>query len=179
MHAPGPIRAVPVHAEAIRAVADLLEALKLQSAFVGSVARAGWLGEPVESGSIDVLAILAPERMRQVPTMASHRGFRVDPQQVERGEELDLIPLSYKGVRIHVLMATNALYGRMIAPAVEARLDESSVRIVAAEDLALLLLVADDQTNLDRLLHTLPELDVESLNRKLAAIGLRGQQIVR
>lgn len=76
-------------------------------------------------------------------------------------------------------MATNALYGRMVATAVEARLQESSIRIVTPEDLALLLLMAEDHSGLERLLEVQPELEVESLNRKLASIGLAGRQIVR
>ena len=173
------VSAASGHAAAIRAIDALLDALKLQHVFVGTVARCAWLGGRVESDSVDVLALLSPERMRQVPMMASNRGFVVDRGEVERAEELDLVPLRFGGVRIHVLMATNALYGRMFNDAVSAQLEDTEIRVVSAEDLALLLLVADDEKTLDRLLMSRPDLDLETLNQKLIAIGLSQRTISR
>jgi len=85
------IRANEGYGAAIDAIAELLAKLKLQSAFVGSVARSAWLGSVVDRGSIDVLALLTPEQKNQVPMMANNRGFQVDRDEIEDSEELDLI----------------------------------------------------------------------------------------
>ena len=73
------ISAAETYADAIRALSALLDKLKLDHAFVGNVALSAWLGRRMESGSVDVLAVLTPERMNQVPMMASHHEFQVVP----------------------------------------------------------------------------------------------------
>jgi hypothetical protein len=161
---------------AIDAVAELLSKLRLQHAFVGSVARSAWLGSRVEEGSIDVLALLSPEQKDQVAMMANNRGFRVDRGEIEQSEELDLIPMKFGDVRVHVLVASNALYGRMVAAGVGAAAGEREIRVAAAEDLALLSMVAEDAAAADALL-ALPGFDRAALNRKLAAIGLGGMVV--
>lgn len=133
----------------------------------------------MDEGAVDVLAMLSPERMRQVPVMASHNGFEVDSSEVEAAAELDLVPMRYDGIRVHVLMATNALYGQMLAGSVEASVEETSVRIVNAEDLALLHLMAEDDETVRTMMGQVPELDVEALNRKLDSIGLTRRRVVR
>lgn len=173
------IDAAAGHESAVLAVAALHGKLKLQNAFVGSVAFSAWTGRRVEAGAVDLLAMLSPERMRQVPMMASNHGFRVDPQEIERAEELDLIPLSYDKIRIHVLMATNALYGRMVAESVEARIGDTSVKVIRAEDLALLLLMAEDETGVEELIAKVPGFDLDSLNLKLNVIGLAKRAVIR
>ena len=118
MHA---LRATPRHARAIEAVAELLSKLRIESMFVGSVARAAWLGGLIDSGSIDVLGLMQPQQKNQVAMMANNRGFRVDRDEIDQAEELDLIPLTWidddGDVRVHVLVASNALYARMFATA--------------------------------------------------------------
>jgi hypothetical protein len=172
------VRASARHERAIDATADLLARLRLDFLFVGNVARAGWLGKPVESGSLDVLALMAPPQKNQVAMMASHRGFRVDRDEIEQAAELDLIPLNFLDpegeIRVHVLVASNALYGRMVPMGTEAELGERRFKIVAAEDLALLLAVADDAaSHHDReMLIRLPEFDRPAYNRRLVSIGL-------
>jgi hypothetical protein len=173
------IDAAAEHESAVLAVAALHGKLKLQNAFVGTVAFSAWTGRRVEAGAVDLLAMLSPERMRQVPMMASNHGFRVDPQEIERAEELDLIPLSYHEIRIHVLMATNALYGRMVAESVEAQIGETTVRVIRAEDLALLFLIAEDEPGVEELISRVPDFDLASLNQKLTAIGLARRAIIR
>lgn len=173
------IDAAAEHESAVLAVAALHGKLKLQNAFVGSIAFSAWTGRRVEAGAVDLLAMLSPERMRQVPMMASNHGFRVDPQEIERAEELDLIPLSYQQIRIHVLMASNALYGRMVADSVEAAIGETSVQVIRAEDLALLLLIADDESGVEALISHVPDFDLAALNQKLTAIGLASRTIIR
>src|SRR6185436_2387876 len=142
MHA---IRASAAHDAAIQAIAELLEKLRIDSMFVGSVARAAWLGVEVDRGSIDVLALMNAPQKNQVAMMASNRGFRVEKHEIEQSEELDLVPLNFGDVRVHVLLASNALYGRMMNGARPAQLGERAIRVAAPEDLALMLLVAEDQ----------------------------------
>ena len=173
-----PVRASARYGRAIDATADLLSRLRLDFMFVGNVARAGWLGSLVDSGSIDVLALMAPPQKNQVCMMASNRGFRVDRDEIEQAEELDLIPLNFVDpegeIRVHVLVGSNALYGRMLPSGVEAELGTRAFRIAAAEDLALLLAVADDAaSHHDReMLIRLPEFDRAAYNRRLVSIGL-------
>jgi hypothetical protein len=115
-----PLRATPRYTRAIEAVADLLAKLRIESMFVGSVARSAWLGGLIESGSIDVLGVMQPQQKNQVAMMASNRGFRVDRDELDQTEELDLIPLTWideDDVRVHVLVASNALYARMFGAA--------------------------------------------------------------
>lgn len=172
------IHATERYAHAIDAIADLLSRLRLESLFVGNVARAAWLGGLVERGSLDVLALMAPQQKSQVAMMASHRGFRVDRDEIEQSEELDLVPLNFVDeggeVRVHVLVASNALYGRMVPAGVAATSAMREIRVAAAEDLALLLAVADDAASQhDReMLIRLPEFDRPAYNRRLVSIGL-------
>ncbi len=115
-----PLRATPRYTRAIEAVADLLAKLRIESMFVGSVARSAWLGGLIESGSIDVLGVMQPQQKNQVAMMAGNRGFRVDRDELDQTEELDLIPLTWideDDVRVHVLVASNALYARMFGAA--------------------------------------------------------------
>ena len=155
---------------AIDAAADLLTRLRLDFAFVGHVARAAWLGTKVERGSLDILAVMAPEQKNQVAMMASHRGFHVDREEIEQSEELDLVPLRFGtdegGIRIHILVASNALYARMVGAAVPAL----KGKVVTAEDLALLFAVGEDQ-DVEKLVE-LPGFDRRGYNERLMSIGL-------
>jgi hypothetical protein len=122
--------------------------------------------------------------------MASNRGFRVEREEIEASVELDLIPLNFVDeegeVRVHVLVASNALYGRIVAAAREVA-DEGPLtpaartlspqagrgtmtRIAAPEDLALLLTVAEDADR-DHLF-ALPDFDHRAFNDRLRSIGL-------
>ena len=164
------VRAGGRYGRAIRATAELLSRLKLEFIFVGEVARSMWLGTTVDRGSIDVLALMTPEQKNHVAMMANNRGFRVERQEIEQSEELDLVPLNFVDpegdVRVHVLVASNALYGRMVAGGRR----DAEVPVAAAEDLALLLAVAED---LDcAKLVALPEFDRAAYNRRLLSIGL-------
>ena len=112
------VHASPRYGRAIAAAADLLTRLRLEFVFVGSVARSAWLGSRVDRGSLEVVALMTPEQKSQVAMMAGNRGFRVDREEVEDTAELDLIPMHFVDpegeVRVHVLVASNALYGRMV-----------------------------------------------------------------
>jgi hypothetical protein len=168
------VRATPRYERAIAAVADLLGRLRVDSIFVGSVARSAWLGSIVERGSLDLIALVGPEQKNQVAMMAGNRGFRVERDEITRSEELDLVPLNFVDaegdVRVHVLVASNALYGRMVAAGVKA----GETRIAAAEDLALLLAMAedDDSRRAVDMLISLPEFDRAAYNRRVVSIGL-------
>ena len=180
------IAASPLYERAIAAVTDLLTRQRLDFVFAGNVARAAHLGTPVDSGSIDVIATMGPQQMNQVAMMASHRGFRVEREEIEATEELDLIPMHFEEVRVHVLVASNALYGRMVADGVlgprasglgedpEARgpRPEAFIKVPRIEDFALLLQMSNDVTSLMTLVES-PEFDREGYNRKLTSIGLR------
>jgi len=165
------VRAASPHAQAIHAIAELLEKLRIESMFVGSVARAAWLGSEVDSGSVDVLVLMNAPQKNQVAMMASNRGFRVEKSEIEQSEELDLVPLNFGDVRVHVLLASNALYGRMMNNATPAQIDERAIRVAAAEDLALMLLVGEDEAAV-RKLRMLPEFDRSAFNDRLTSIGL-------
>jgi hypothetical protein len=175
MHA---IRAAARYSRAIHAIAELLEKLKIDAMFVGGVARSAWLDVEMDGGAIDILALMAAPQRNQVAMMASHRGFRVEREEVEQAEELDLIPLNYVDaegdIRVHVLLASNALYGRMVAAAQPSTIDERAVRIPRAEDLALMLLMAEDQEAVQHLT-SLPEFDLAAFRARLASIGLGGE----
>ena len=164
MHA---VRASAAHAAAIDAIAQLLGKLRIESMFVGSVARSAWLGTEVASGAIDVLALMNAPQKNQLAMMASNRGFRVEKHEIEQSEELDLVPLNFGEVRVHVLLASNALYGRMMANARQA----GEIRVAAAEDLALMLLVAEDAGAVRQLVE-LPEFDRRAFDERLISIGL-------
>jgi hypothetical protein len=118
----------------------------------------------------------APQR-GQLTTMAANNGFRVSREEVEQSEELDLVPLNYSDsegeVRVHVLLATNALYARMFANSWEEQFGERTLKVPAPEDLALLLLMADDRPTLEALAQ-LPEFNRETFQQRLASIGLGG-----
>ncbi|HYK02454.1 MAG TPA: hypothetical protein VE974_11920 [Thermoanaerobaculia bacterium] len=170
-----PIRATARYSRAIHATAELLGRLKLDTMFVGNVARAAWLNVEVSSGAVDVLAVMTGQQKGQVAMMAANRGFRVDRDEVEATEELDLIPLNFVDpegeVRVHVLLASNALYGRMVSVGIATELDERTVKIPRAEDLALMLLMAEDQEAVQHLT-SLPEFDLQAFRERLASIGL-------
>ena len=166
-----PVRAASRHAEAIHAVAELLEKLRIESIFVGNVARSAWLDVEVASGSIEVLALMNAPQKNQVAMMASNRGFRVERSEIEQSEELDLVPLNFGDVRVHVLLASNALYGKMVSAGQAAQIGERAIRISSAEDLALMMLVAEDEETAQRLM-ALPEFDRKAFNDRLTSIGL-------
>jgi hypothetical protein len=170
-----PLRATPSFARAIEAAADLLSKLRIESMFTGSVARSAWLGGLIDSGSIDVLGVMQPQQKNQVAMMAGNRGFRVDHDEIEQTEELDLIPLTWideDDVRVHVLVASNALYARMFATARMAELHSREIRVPSAEDTALLLSMSDERDDV-RLLAASDQFDRRAFNDKLVSIGLR------
>ncbi|HJT16699.1 MAG TPA: hypothetical protein VJ853_04900, partial [Thermoanaerobaculia bacterium] len=138
----------PRYARAVDAIRELLTRLRLEWAFVGGIARAAWLGGTIEGGSIDVVALMKPEQKNQVAMMASNRGFRVDRDEIAESEELDLIPLHFDDVRIHVLVASNALYAKMI----NAARVVGELRVAAPEDLALLLTLSEDAAGVRQLM---------------------------
>ena len=180
------IDAQPHLIEAIKAVSGLLIRLRVEYVFVGSLATAAWLSEKVEGGSVDVLAAVSPEGKNQIPMMASQRGFVVDRDELLAAEELDLIPLQFpilgRTVRIHVLIASNALYGNMFRTSVEADVNEQAlIRVPSAEDLALLLTVGGDEGSVllrRRLMEKAGKsFNRDRFNRKLYSIGLAGEMI--
>jgi hypothetical protein len=165
------IPVTPRYSAAIHAVDDLLTRLRIDHLFAGNVARAAWLGGDAGSGAVDVIALLKPEQKNQVATMANNRGFRVDRDEVERCEELDLIPLAFDGVRVHVLVASNALYGSMFANAREANAGGAAIKVPSPEDAALLLALAEDEVGV-RAMTMLPAFDRRAYERKMNTIGL-------
>lgn len=176
MHA---IRASARHTRAIHSTAELLAKLRVESVFVGSVARAAWLGDPIEGGSIDALALMNAPQKNQLAMMASNRGYRVERDEIEQSVELDLVPLNFVDeegdVRVHVLLASNALYGRMVAAAVD--VPRVALRVPRAEDFALLLMMSDDEEAVKRMT-AVPDFDRAAFDDRLIAIGL-GAQVVR
>jgi hypothetical protein len=174
------IRASARHGRAIAAAGELLGKQRLEHLFVGGVARAAWLGDPVDSGPVDVLALMQPQQKNNVAMMAANRGFRVDRDEIEATEELDLVPLAFADpegdVRVHVLVASNALYARMFASSATARIGEMEIRIPSREDAALLLTLAEDADAV-RMLAASPEFDRRAFNEKLTSIGL-GKRVV-
>jgi len=173
-----PIRATGRYSRAIHSVADLLDKLRIDAMFVGGVARSAWIGEEMTSGAVDLLALMNAPQKGQLAMMASNRGFRVEREELEQTEELDLVPLNFVDpdgeVRVHVLLATNALYGRMVAAGQEAMIDDRTVKVPRAEDLALMLLMAEDDDAV-RTLTALPEFDLPAFRERLASIGLGAQ----
>lgn len=168
----------PRHGRALHATAELLSKLRLDFAFVGTIARAAWLGgeAPAQSNeAIDVLALMTPQQKNQVAMMASNRGYRVDREELEATEELDVVPLHFVDpegeVRVHVLVASNALYGRMFASVREAEFEGRPLRVIAPEDLALLLTMADDEVSVRRL-SAIDGFDRHAYNERLVSIGL-------
>lgn len=169
------IRADARYQRAIDATAELLEKLRIDAMFVGGVARSAWLGGDVASGSVDVVALMNAPQKNQLAMMAANRGFRVDREELEQTDELDLIPLTFLDeegeVRVHVLLASNALYGRMVAAAQPAELEGRALRVPRPEDLALLLLFAEDEVTVKRLA-VLPQFDRAAFQERLVSIGL-------
>lgn len=139
-----------------------------------------WLGEPFVEGSVDVLGLMAPQSVPQVPMMASNRGFIVDRDEVEATAELDLIPLgvAFEGevVRCHVLIASNALYASMMNRAIETSLGERTLRVIDAEDLGLMLLLADEEKGSDSVKRLIAaagaSFDLDRWQQRLASIGI-------
>jgi len=171
------IRATARYNRAIHATAELLEKLRIDAMFVGNVARAAWLGGEITSGAVDVLALMNAPQKSQLAMMASNRGFRVDRDELDQTEELDLVPLNFVDpegeVRVHVLLASNALYGRMVPAGTHAVIDDRALRVPRAEDLALLLLFAEDEATV-KSLAVLPEFDRVAFQERLVSIGLGG-----
>jgi hypothetical protein len=169
MHA---IRASARHTRAIHSTAELLARLRVESVFVGSVARAAWLGDPIESGSIDALALMNAPQKNQLAMMASNRGYRVEPDEIEQSVELDLVPLNFVDeegdVRVHVLLASNALYGRMVRDGVDVA---QGIRVPRAEDFALLVMMSEDDDAIRRM-RVLPGFDNAAFDERLVSIGL-------
>jgi hypothetical protein len=158
----------PRYARAIEAVSDLLSRLRIEWIFVGGVARAAWLGGAIDGGSIDVVALMQPQQKNQVAMMASNHGFVVDRDEVDASEELDLVPLHFADVRIHVLVASNALYSKMIGAAQIVK----ELRVASREDLALLLTLGEDAAGAHELMSA-PDFNRGRYNETLLAIGLR------
>jgi hypothetical protein len=177
---PRDVRANARYGRALHAVHELLTKLRLDFAFHGGVARAAWLGGEVAAGSIDVLAVLSPEQKNNVCMMASNRGFRVDRTEVEASEELDLVPLNFMDdegeIKVHVLVASNALYGRMVAGGVTADVAGLAVKVPSREDYALLVAVSGDEVALHALASS-EEFDRGAYNGKLVSIGL-GEHVI-
>lgn len=173
-----PVRATARYGRAIAATADLLSRLRIEWMFVGSVARVAWLGGEVHKGSLDLVALMTAEQKNSVAMMGSNRGFRVDRAQIEQSEELDLVPLNFVDpegeVRVHVLLASNALYGRMFAAAVSTTGGDVPIRVAAAEDLALMMAISEDADMLrdKEMLIRVPGFDRRAFNQRLIAIGL-------
>lgn len=162
---------------AVKATEELLTKLQIPHAFVGEVALASWLDRPASAGSVDVLALLTPDRSRQVPMMASHRGFLVDENELEETRELDLIPMRFEHAagtpRVHVLMATNALYSKMLNRSREAELQDDMIPVVHPEDLGLMLSMQDAHETLEALVSAAGEIfDRDRFNQMLVSIGL-------
>lgn len=167
---------------AVRATEALLTKLQIPHAFVGEVALAAWLSRSAAAGSVDVLALLTPDRSRQVPMMASNRGFLVDERELEETRELDLIPMRFAhergNPRVHVLMATNALYSRMLKRAAEAELGDDLIPVASAEDLGLMLAMQDARETLDSLVVAAGNrFDVGRFNETLVSLGIGGKAI--
>lgn len=165
------VAATPAYARAIAAVAELLAKLRLDCAFAGVIGRVAWLGGEVAAGSIDVVAVMGPQQKNQVAMMASNRGFIVDREEIEASEELDLVPLRFESIRVHVLVASNALYGRMVRGAVEATMNDVAIKVPAAEDMALLLAMSADEAGV-RALTADAQFDRRAYNEKLISLGL-------
>lgn len=181
------VAAAPRLHRAIVSTSDLLTRLRIESAFVGSVARAAWLEEPIDDEApLDVLVLMSSPQKNQLAMMASNRGFEVVREELEATEELDLVPLGFRdeegNVRVHVLLATNALYGRMVSAAVATQLvGGPEIRVVAPADLALLLTVGGDDRSIavrDALLASgAAPVDRTAFNRRLVSLGLSGMVV--
>ena len=169
------VHATARYQRAIEAIIELLGKLNLGFAFVGNVARAAWLNEPVADGSLDVLVLMNAQQKNQLVMMASNHGFGVDRDALERSEELDLIPLTLSDsegeLRIHVLLASNALYGRMLADARPAEVNGHPIKVPAPEALAILLTLAEDEMSRQALMAR-QDFDHDAFKERLVSIGL-------
>jgi len=174
-----PIRATARYTRAIQSTAELLAKLRVESIFVGNVARSAWLGTEVDRGAVDVLALLNGPQKNQLAMMASNRGYRVEKDELEASVEFDLVPLHFVDpegeVRVHVLLASNALYGRMVSVGLPTTSYET-IRVPSREDFALLLLMSDDHDAVQQLA-ALPDFDRRAFDDRLVAIGLGGRVI--
>ena len=174
------VQATPLYGRAIAAVSDLLTALRIDHLYLGGVARAAWLGGDVDAGSIDVLALMGPQQKSQVAMMARNRGFRVYEEEIDAAEELDLVPITFADaegdVRVHVLVATNALYGSMFRNAFTEPLGDRNVSVPSAEDFALILALSGDDAAVWQLVAS-PSFDRSAYNEKVTAIGLASHTI--
>lgn len=168
-----PFAASASHARAIDATGSLLAKLRLEFMFVGAVARAAWLGGRVDSGSIDVVAIMQPQQKSQIVMMADNNGFTVEREEIDASEELDLLPMMFGGVRVHVLVASNALYARMLREGWYEQIGENEWRIPSREDLALLAALGEDGATVEQL-KALPDFNRVRFNERVTSIGLRG-----
>jgi hypothetical protein len=172
--------ASPRYQRAITATSDLLRALHIDHLYLGGVARAAWLGGSIDSGSVDVLALMGPQQKSQVAMMGRNQGFAVYEEEIDASEELDLIPLTFVDaegdVRVHVLVATNALYGSMFRNAYTEPLGDGEVSVPSAEDFALLLAVSGDDDGLGQLAAS-PSFDRGAYNAKVTAIGLASHTV--
>lgn len=170
-----PIQAIPRYARALDATHELLGKLRIDVMFVGTVARAAWLGGEIDAGAIDILALMSAAQRAQLAMMAANRGFRVEREELDQCEELDLVPLNFVDeegeVRVHVLLATNALYARMFGSSWEEQFGERTLKVPAPEDLALMLLMSDDDEGV-KALTALPEFNIQAFRERLASIGL-------
>jgi len=169
---------------AVHATEELLTKLRITHAFVGEVALAAWLDRPAAAGSVDVLALLTPDRSRQVPMMASNRGFLVEEKELEETRELDLIPMRFVhedgNPRVHVLMASNALYSRMLARTTEVELGDDLIPVVHAEDLGLMLAMQEARDTLEALVAAAgARFDLDRFNQNLVSIGLPRRAFTR
>lgn len=174
------VDATSPYQRAIAAVNDLLKGLKVDSLFVGGIARVAWLGGQVREGAIDALALLSQEQKNQAAMMASNRGFHVDRDEILATEELDLIPMKFRDgeldIRVHLLLASNALYGRIVAAGRSAACGQTLFKVPRAEDFALLLTVSGDDDSMrmrqELLLRTSDRFDRREFNERLVSIGL-------
>ena len=173
---PYTISATPRYQTAIRDLVSLLTALRSPYAFVGTVAAAAWLGEEVSSGPLDLLATVGGDRSGHLPMMAGNRGFEVDRAEVEAAEELDLVPMTHPGdprVRVHVLLASNALYGTMVRDCAVTQFEGEDIRVITVEDYALLLLMGDEESQGRSVaVRRRKDFDISRFNEKLISIGL-------
>lgn len=174
------IRASARFGQAIDATSELLARLRIEGMFAGVVARSAWVGHEAADGSVDVIALMTHQQKNQLAMMASNRGFRIDRAEIDQSEELDLIPLYFVheegDVRVFVLLATNALYGRMAKAAVTVRFGEREIRVPRAEDYALLLVVGEDREALATVMAD-PAFDRAAFEERLVSIGL-GMEMV-
>ena len=173
-----PLAAAPAHARAIEAIGNLLTKLRVDFMFVGDAARVAWLGGSIDSGAIDVVALMQPPQKMPLAAMAHNNGFEVDRGEIEAAEEYDLVPMKFEGVRVHVLVGSNALYGRMFGERWYEQFGDHEWRVPSPEDLALLLALAEDEVALAQVM-ALPGFDRTRYEEKLTSIGLGRLVIAR